>query len=69
MEMIQLKIVNKTTFSTILETFLRLEIGRKFRNSSWLSKGFLRSVDKTADLRDLRGWKMTSFQGNVNNVV
>ena len=51
-EMIQLKIVNKTTFSTILETTLRLEIGRKFRNSSWLSKRFLRSGDRTADLRD-----------------
>ena len=52
--MIQLKIVNKaevTTFS-ILDTTLRLEIGRKFRNNSWLSEGFLRSGDRTADLRD-----------------
>ena len=31
---------------------MMLDIGRKFRIDSWLSEGFLRSGDRTADLRD-----------------
>ena len=31
---------------------MMLDIGRKFRINSLLSEGFLRSKDRTADLRD-----------------